>query len=178
MRSDQLTLLPPDGPVRTSPWRDVVLAWQAHVRASGERSSASWVFSAPGGSSERMSLASCRAREARTWEPSSGSWGNSGMGGPTECWTLVTSEWPSDGVECSLSDVLVTQPVPPRYYFEPEGGEWHPASSREARAGVAGTLGGGSGERGWPQDVERMTFVPELAHTLRSEVAPMLGGGN
>ena len=117
MRSDQLTLLPPDGPARTSPWRDVVLAWQAHVRASGERSSASWVFSVPGGSSERMSLASCRAREARTWEPSSGSWGNSGMGGPTECWTLVTSEWPSDGVECSLSDVLVTQPVPPRYYL-------------------------------------------------------------
>jgi DNA-cytosine methyltransferase len=26
---------------------------------------------------------------------------------------------------------------------------------------VAGTLGGGSGERGWPQDVDRMTFIPE-----------------
>jgi DNA (cytosine-5)-methyltransferase 1 len=50
--------------------------------------------------------------------------------------------------------------------LEPEGGEWHPAASREASRGVAGTLDGGSGERGWPQDVERMTFVSEIAHTL------------
>jgi len=27
---------------------------------------------------------------------------------------------------------------------------------------VAGTLGGGSGQRGWPQDVERMTFIPDV----------------
>jgi DNA (cytosine-5)-methyltransferase 1 len=52
--------------------------------------------------------------------------------------------------------------------LEPEGGEWHPAAGREARAEVAGTLGGGSGERGWPQDAERMTFVPEVAHALTS----------
>ena len=39
------------------------------------------------------------------------------MGGPTECWTLDTSEWPSDGAECSLSDVLETRPVPQRYYL-------------------------------------------------------------
>jgi len=30
---------------------------------------------------------------------------------------------------------------------------------------VAGTLGGGSGERGWPQDVERMTFIPASSPT-------------
>jgi DNA (cytosine-5)-methyltransferase 1 len=36
----------------------------------------------------------------------------------------------------------------------------HPATSREARPDVAGTLGGGAGERGWAQDTERMTFLP------------------
>ncbi len=36
--------------------------------------------------------------------------------------------------------------------LEPEGGEWHPASSREAREGVANALTGGSGKRGGPDD--------------------------
>lgn len=57
--------------------------------------------------------------------PSSGAWANSGMGGPTECWTLSTSEWTatlgpshSDGAVCSLSDVLEeTGTVPQRYYL-------------------------------------------------------------
>jgi DNA (cytosine-5)-methyltransferase 1 len=31
---------------------------------------------------------------------------------------------------------------------------------------VAGTLGGGSGRRGWSPDTERMTFIPEMANTL------------
>lgn len=52
--------------------------------------------------------------------------------------------------------------------LEPEGGEWHPAAGREAGEDVAGTLGGGSGERGWAADTDRMTFVPELAPTMPS----------
>ncbi|HQZ90490.1 MAG TPA: DNA (cytosine-5-)-methyltransferase [Thermomicrobiales bacterium] len=32
--------------------------------------------------------------------------------------------------------------------------------SREAREEAAGTLGGGSGQRGWSSDTDRMTFVP------------------
>lgn len=71
--------------------------------------------------------------------------------------------------------------------FESEGMCWHPATSREAGQGVAAPLkqstgergwglgaedalslvpevaasqGGGSGQRGWAQDTERMTFVP------------------
>ena len=54
--------------------------------------------------------------------------------------------------------------------LEPEGREWHPSSRREAGQDVAGTLGGGSGERGWAPDTDRMTFVPEVAATV--------GGGN
>src|SRR5574343_2099884 len=36
--------------------------------------------------------------------PSSGGWQNSGMGGPTEFWTLGTSEWPRDAAVGSLSE--------------------------------------------------------------------------
>jgi DNA (cytosine-5)-methyltransferase 1 len=41
----------------------------------------------------------------------------------------------------------------------------HPATRGQARTDVAGTLGGGAGERGWAQDTERMTFV---AHALNN----------
>jgi DNA (cytosine-5)-methyltransferase 1 len=34
---------------------------------------------------------------------------------------------------------------------------------------VAGTLGGGSGNRGWAPDTDRMTFIPQTTHTLRAE---------
>lgn len=43
--------------------------------------------------------------------------------------------------------------------FEPEGRRRHLEESREAREEVAGTLGGGSGGRGWSSDTDRMTFV-------------------
>lgn len=47
-------------------------------------------------------------------------WGNSGIGGPTESWTLDTSEFPRAAVECLLSDILETGEVPQRYYFSLE----------------------------------------------------------
>ena len=34
--------------------------------------------------------------------------------------------------------------------------------------GVAGTLGGGAGERGWSPDTDRMTFVPTTANSLNA----------
>jgi len=48
----------------------------------------------------------------------------------------------------------------------------HLKASGEAGQEVAGTLGGGAGERGWAQDTERMTFIPQTAHSLMSH------GGN
>lgn len=42
------------------------------------------------------------------------------MASPTECWTLSTSESPSGAVASSLSDVLETQPVPPKYFLSPK----------------------------------------------------------
>jgi DNA (cytosine-5)-methyltransferase 1 len=42
---------------------------------------------------------------------------------------------------------------------------------RKARKEVAGALGGGAGERGWCNDLDRMTFVPEIAYALNSKGA-------
>ena len=65
---------------------------------------------------------SCQATEDGILVPSSARWGNWGVGGPTGCWTLYGAEHNgtqapsrSAGDVCSLSDVLETQPVPPRF---------------------------------------------------------------
>lgn len=47
--------------------------------------------------------------------------------------------------------------------LEPESLRGDPAAGRAAREDVAGTPGGGSAERGWPDDTDRMTFVPAVA---------------
>jgi hypothetical protein len=39
------------------------------------------------------------------------------MVAPGECWTLSSSECPSDAVASSLSDILETGVVPRRYYL-------------------------------------------------------------
>ena len=52
-----------------------------------------------------------------TLVPCSGRWQNSGMGSRTECLTLSTSEWPSDAVVCSLSDILETGVLPQRFFL-------------------------------------------------------------
>jgi hypothetical protein len=39
------------------------------------------------------------------------------MVAPGECWTLSSSECPSDAVASSLSDILETGAVPRRYYL-------------------------------------------------------------
>jgi hypothetical protein len=75
-----------------------------------------------GGLSGKMSPVFCPRTEDGTLAPSSGRWANSGMGSRTECWTLNTCEW-GDGPEpfrsagdvSSLSDVLETGPLPPRF---------------------------------------------------------------
>src|SRR5690606_6863890 len=71
----------------------------------------------PAGWSGKTYPASCRRTEDGILAPSSGRWQNSGMGSPTECWTLSTSEFPSDAAVCSLSDVLETGEVPQRFYL-------------------------------------------------------------
>jgi DNA (cytosine-5)-methyltransferase 1 len=55
--------------------------------------------------------------------------------------------------------------------LEPEGGGRDHPPLREAGEGVAGTLGGGSGNRGWSPDTDRMAFVPVTAATLTAGVS-------
>jgi len=46
-----------------------------------------------------------------------GRWATSGMGSPAEYWTLSSSECPSAAAVCSLSAVLETGALPPRFYY-------------------------------------------------------------
>ena len=72
---------------------------------------------APNGWYGRTSPASCPVTEDGILEPSSGCWASSGMGSHTEFLTLSTLEYPNDAVVCSLSDVLETGEVPPRFFL-------------------------------------------------------------
>ena len=133
MSSEQLDLFPSeesspeDSPAKTSPWQAVVKAWLEHALACSGRSCACWMTSLPVGSSLRTCLASCHQTTDGTWAPSLKRWETSGMGGPTECWTLNTSEFPSDGGECSssLGDILEppTSPGLHRYFLSPKACE-------------------------------------------------------
>jgi hypothetical protein len=75
----------------------------------------------------KMSPASCLATEDGILVPSSGRWGSWGMAGPIASWTLNGSEHNdtpapsrSAGDVSSLSDVLETGPVPPRFFLSPK----------------------------------------------------------
>ena len=60
--------------------------------------------------------------------------------------------------------------------FERNRSEWHPPARRTQGQGVAGTVGGGSGNRGWAPDTDRMTFVPDVVGAVSSKWAKGTGG--
>lgn len=137
-----------DSPARTYPWLDAVLDWLESVADSSGGSSRSSPSAAPAGFLSKTSLAFCRLAKGETWELFSGRWLNWGMGPPTEFSTLSGSEFPSDAVVCSLSDVLETGDVPQKYYLSPKAcrgilrraekrGRALPTALREALAAVA-----------------------------------------
>jgi hypothetical protein len=113
----QLTFLSRELLARASASRDCEADWQMIV--------ATWHLSffallnehGPDGWSGRTSPVSCRRLEDGTLAPSSGAWQNSGMGGPTECWTLNTSEFHSGAGACSLWDILEIGDVPQRFFL-------------------------------------------------------------
>ena len=73
----------------------------------------------PLGSFGKIPPVYCHLTEEEILVPSSGRWLNSGMGLPIEFWTLNTLESPNDAVESTLSDILVGENVPQKYYFSP-----------------------------------------------------------
>lgn len=72
---------------------------------------------APDGSCGKTFQASCRRVNLKdlTSDASFKGWSNAGMASPGECWTLSTLERPNVAVESSLSDVLETGELHPRF---------------------------------------------------------------
>jgi hypothetical protein len=102
---------------KTSPSPDSEREWMERVVRSLSNSLNFLIEYGPSGWFGRTSPASCRVTTDGLLEPFSGSWGNAGMGSHTEFLTLNSTEFPSDAVACSLSDVLETGEVPPRYFL-------------------------------------------------------------
>ena len=117
---EQLTFLWEELPASLSALPDCGRALPTHAATS--RSSIAEFLTAlsPNGLSGKTCRVSSVATEDGILVPSSGRWQNSGMGGPTESLTLNTSEFPSDAAVCSLSDVLETGPLPPRFFLSPK----------------------------------------------------------
>jgi hypothetical protein len=102
-------------PVSRSVSPDSERAWMTRVATSRSSIWASLAAIGPSGWSGRTSPVSCRKTAGGHLAPSLGGWQNSGMGGPTECWTLSISDWPSDASVCSLSAILEIGAVPQQY---------------------------------------------------------------
>lgn len=117
--SSQLTLFAVDSHARTYRWLGSVLDWLEAGADYGSSSIASLLRSVPLGWSSRTCPAFSAATEAQTWPWFSEGWQNSGIGGPTGCLTLNTLESPKDAVGCSLSDILESGPIPPKYFLSP-----------------------------------------------------------
>ena len=113
----QLTFLLEERPVSPSALRASGEAWMTTV-VTWPLSILGWLTDCgPDGWFGRTSPASCRQTEEGILVPYSGAWANSGMGSPIERLTLSSTEWPSDGVACSLSDILETGDLPQRYFL-------------------------------------------------------------
>ena len=114
---EKLTCLWEERRAKRSRWRDYAEDFRTLVGTCRLPLCDWWIRSAPDTSSGKTCPVFCRATEDGTLAPLSGRWLNSGMGGPTESWTLSTSEFPSDAVVCSLSDVLEDSDVVPEAYY-------------------------------------------------------------
>jgi DNA (cytosine-5)-methyltransferase 1 len=95
-------------------------------------------------------------------------------------WRVLDAQW--FGVPQRRRRVFLVAVFDPRaagrgpVFPEPESVRRHSPSSNETREAVAGTLGGGSGNRGWSPDTDRMTFLPDRTGTVTTTRAK--GPGN
>ena len=116
----QLTFWPEEHLASLSPLQDSEKDLQTPEAISCLPTLESLTVSGLNGLSGKMFPVFCHRTEDGILEPSLGRWSSWGMGSLTECWTLNGSEWPREGGVCSLSDVLETQQVPPRFYLSPK----------------------------------------------------------
>lgn len=81
-------------------------------------------------------------------------------------WCMLDAQW--FGVPQRRRRVFVTacfdpttaDRCPDQIFPVAKSGARNPAEVEQERQEVAGTIGGGSGERGWSPDTDRMTFIP------------------
>ncbi len=115
--SEQSTFWPEEHLASLSPSPENERDWMMRVATSPSSLLALLIDSGPYGWCGRTSPVSCRLTEYGRLEPSSECWSKSGMGSPTEFWMLNISEFPSDGVASSLSDILEDGEVPQQFYL-------------------------------------------------------------
>ena len=119
-------------------WLTLAVTWPSSISA--------WLTSTGlAGSSGKTSPVSCRRAEDGTLVPSSGRWANSGTGGPTECLTLSTSEYPQRRRRVFVVGYLGDWRRAAAVLFESASLRWDPPPSREAGQDVAGALGASTG---------------------------------
>lgn len=96
-------------------------AWRMSVASWPSSSFASLANAARDGLSGKTWQECSRSTEEGHLAPCSGGWSNAGMGSPTGSWTLASSEFPSDAVASSLSDIMEgTLEVPSSYFLTPQ----------------------------------------------------------
>jgi hypothetical protein len=114
-----LTSSTADSRVRTSAWPANGPVYPAAAAVSGMNSTGSCPNCGHDGSALRM-FPDCFPADplqAPTSVSCSGGWSTSGTAWPGGFWTRAGSESPSAAVASSLSDVLETRAVPPRYWL-------------------------------------------------------------
>src|SRR5215216_7224816 len=107
-------------PASPSALQAFAMAWLTTGAISPSPSLKSLNAIAPPGWYGRTCPGFCPPTKDGPLAPSSEGWGNSGMGTHTGCLTLSSTEWPSNAVVCSLSDVLEDGPLPLRYFLTPK----------------------------------------------------------
>ena len=104
-------------PAKVSASPDSELEWMIRVANCPSVIQESLPSIVHGGLYGRMSPEFCPQTEEGIFQPLSGSWSNSGMACAGECWTLNSLEYPNEGKESLLADILETGDLPPRYFL-------------------------------------------------------------
>ena len=115
--ADQLTFWSEAPPVSPSASLASEKEWTTTVVTSPSSFAELLMRSSPVGSFGKTCQGFYPPAKDETLVPSSGRWLKSGMISPGESLTLNTLEYHNAADECSLSDILVNDAVPQRYYL-------------------------------------------------------------
>jgi len=115
--ADQLTFWSAAPPAKVSPSPALEKEWTTSVVTSPSSFAELLMRSSLDGSSGKMCQGFYPPAKDETLVPSSGRWLKSGMISPGESLTLNTLEYHNAADECFLSDILVEEEVPQRYYL-------------------------------------------------------------